>query len=291
MSESQEFTNRHGKKVSVAGTENTSPVHEPAIKPVARPSKPGARTKRSWSLPKIRLPKQVWLGLGGLLLVGLLFGLISADSVKRSYERQTAAMKRSVTDRSKQLFSSEATTETMLKDLRASLKAPSDCHVDGLDIVSWYGPAHAARTACLATAEQYKKLQQSLNELAGISTYLNGLNDALASGLAMPAESGFAAIAEYEKAWSDGLEHLAKLTPPPAVQSSHAAIVAKAKPVRDAWNDLKTANTDQNADNFKAAEKKLGEAYNDFRSAASGVSQIINNEQKTIMTMVKTLSE
>jgi|JI10StandDraft_1071094.scaffolds.fasta_scaffold65564_3 hypothetical protein len=283
-----EFTNRHGKKVRVsdddAGVDVTkAPVSE------LKPAKPKA--KRSFRLPKIRISKRTAIILVLVLLIGAIYTIVMADSVKRDYEQQTALMKRTVTERSKQANSSDSSAETVIKTLASSLSASTECKVQGIDVVSWYGPAKQAREDCQRTAVVYKQLQVSVDDMRALAVYMAAMDAALQPALAAPSSGEFAIISDYSEAWVLAYDTLNKLNPPEQIKVVHEQLVEKTVAVRDSWKALSYANGSRDREAFTTAEKSLNERYAEFRTVADGLNASIMTTQKSIDSAVIILSE
>ncbi len=298
-----EYVNRHGKKIKVkddvvektpvtskkplSATKTSTPrTTQPVIeKPVSSP-----QTKR-WTPRTSSLAKKALLVCAGLILLIVLVGLVTADSTKREYEQQTAAMKRSIFERSKQTSSTDTSTTAVIKSLRDSLSAKTDCRVQGIDVASWYGPAKQARVDCQKTADTYKKLQLSLDDMQSLAQYVENLDTALGTALAVQASGEFAAIGEYNTAWNNAVTALEKLAPPEMAKQTHTEIITKSKAARDAWAALAEANGSRNAESFTAAEKTLNERYSDIRTASVTLRTLVSSTQASINRYILELSD
>lgn len=217
--------------------------------------------------------------------------LVMADRVKRDYEQQTALMKRTVTERSQQSNSSDSSAETVIKTLASSLNASSDCKVQGLDVVSWYGPAKQAREDCQSTAKVYRQLQVSVDDMRALSVYMAAMDGALQPALEAPSSGEFAIIGDYSEAWNKAHDTLVALNPPEKIRAEHAKVVEKTAGVRDSWKALSDANGSRDRDAFTAAEKSLTDRYAELRTVADGLNASIMAVQKSIDSAVATLSE
>ncbi len=294
-----EFTNRHGKKIRVKDglDEKVSGNNKKAQRIPAVSQKP-APAKKLVSQPPAKprsprvtaLAKKAAFGFVALIVVLVLVGLVTADSTKREYERQTTTMKRSIFERSKQTSSTDTSTTTVVNSLRHSLSAKTDCRVQGIDVASWYGPAKEARVDCQKTADTYKKLQLSLDDMKSLAQYVTSLDKALGAALSVQASGEFAVIGEYSTAWNDGVTALEKITPPEMARSAHAEIIAKSKAARDGWVALAEANGSRNAESFTAAETALNERYSDIRTASGGLRTLVASTQASINRYITELS-
>lgn len=287
-----QFTNRHGKKVQVSDDEIF--VNHSTQLPIAQqnpaPLAQGLPRKKR-SLPKVKLSKRALVTLLVLSAVVALAMLVTADSIKRDYESQTAAMKRTIIDRNKQSTSSETTPEKTIKNLRSSLTARSDCKVQGIDVVSWYGPAKTARQDCQETADRYKKLQLALDDMTVMAAYISTMNDILKTPLSGPSTGEYGIISEYSASWSDAVAALKKLTPPEILSSQHQNLVTKASAVSDVWNTLNEANNSRNTDAFKKAEAALNDRYSELRTVSDSFQTIILSTQTSINRYISELTE
>lgn len=283
-----QFTNRHGKKVQV----NDDQVAEVSSKPSkqANVTKPHVSDRVRWKRLSGKTMKRLAIVFVALVLVGLVGGLLTADSVKRDYERQTAAMKRSVTERSKQSTSQATNTTETISSLKQSLSANSSCNVTGIDVVSWYGPAKSAREECQKTAESYQKLQLAIDDMSSLAGYISSVNEALSRALADPNNGEFAIITDYQAAWVEAVSSLEKVTPPESIRTTHNDLRAKAIMARDAWTKLASSNSSQNAEEFKTSEKQLNEAYAELRTTMDRLHTLIASTQASINMYVASLS-
>ena len=281
-----EYTNRRGKRVRVEDDAVTAVAPTVASKP-ARKRRPVTLPR----IPKVRLSRQVIVTLVISLGVLLLAILITADSVKRDYERQTAAMKRTITDRSKQSSSNQSSALTSITQLKSALTARAECKVSGVDVVSWYGPAKTAREACQSTADAYTKLQTSLGDMETIARYLDETSSALEPALIPTASGEFAIISDYRDAWRTAVVDLTAQTAPTVLKRQHETLTDKAKRVLDAWEALNTANNAHDTDAFRAAEKTLNERYSEFRTSSDALSVLAQSTQSSITRYIALIVE
>ncbi len=287
MAKSKTFVNRHGKKVRVQQDEVVTPANTEQTP--EQKSAPRVRRLR-FSRPHFRVPKKLLLVLA-VLLVGVLgVGLLTADSIKRDYESQTAAMRRSVTEQSKQSFSDETSPKDQLQQLKNALNAPSDCRVEGIDVVSWYGPAKQAREACQSTAETYKKLQTSLDDMHRIASYSEEYSRISSPALAAPVDGQFAVIPEYVDKWQQASDELAAVEPPQALQNAHDTIRAKTTKVLESWQQLQATNGSQDEEGFRQAETALATSYDEYRSATLDIQTLASSVQSSILRYTEELS-
>jgi hypothetical protein len=283
-----EFTNRHGKKVRVSDNEVAV---EASSAPVIATKPAKTKSKRSFRVPKIRISKRTAIILVLVLAVGAVATIVMADGVKRDYEQQTALMKRTVTERSKQANSTDSSAETVIKTLASSLNASTECKVQGIDVVSWYGPAKEAREECQSTAVVYKQLQVSVDDMRALAVYMADMESALQPALASPTSGEFAIIGDYSEAWVVAHDALVALDPPEQIKSDHEQLVVKAAAIRDSWKALSDANAARDREAFTAAEKSLNDRYAEFRTVADGLNASIMTTQKSIDSAVIILSE
>lgn len=283
-----EFTNRHGKKIRVSDDAVAAETTAPAKK-ISSASATGP--KRTFRMPKIRLSKRLVIILGLVLIIGAVATLVMADRVKRDYEQQTALMKRTVTERSHQSNSSDLSPETVIKTLASSLNASSDCKVQGLDVVSWYGPAKQAREDCQSTSKVYRQLQVSVDDMRALSVYMAAMVGALQPALEAPSSGEFAIISDYSESWNKAYDTLVALNAPEKIRAEHAKVVEKTVGVRDSWQALSDANGSRDRDAFTSAEKSLNDRYAELRTVADGLNASILTIQKSINSAVATLSE
>ena len=284
-----EYTNRHGKKVRVNDDAVAVEV-SPSTKITPTTAQP-PKTKKSIRMPKIRLSKRGAVIISLVMVLSVVSLFVMADSVKRDYEQQAALMKRTVTERSQQSNSSDSSAETVIKTLASSLNASSECKVQGLDVVSWYGPAKQAREDCQSTAADYKRLQVAIDDMRSFAVYMGAMDSALQPALAAPSSGEFAIIGDYSEAWTLAHDALSKLVPPQNIKAEHTQITDKIAGIRDSWKALADANGSRDREAFTAAEKSLTDRYAEFRSVADGLNATIMNTQKSIDRSVATLSE
>lgn len=279
-----EYTNRRGKRVRVDEDDVVVTKQTSAPKPVKR-------TIKLPRLPKVRLSRRFGMTLTVMAGIVLLAGIVTADSIKRDYERQTAVMKRTITDRSKQSSSNQSSALTSITQLKSALTARADCKVSGVDVVSWYGPAKTARETCQSTADAYTKLQTSLGDMETIARYLEATNTALDPAL-IPTTSGeFAIISDYRDAWRTTVVDLTAQTAPTVLKRQHKTLIAKAQAVLEAWDALNTANNAHDTDAFRAAEKTLNERYSEFRTSSDALSVLAQSTQSSITRYIALIVE
>ena len=289
MAKSKIFTNRHGKKTRVRQT-IVAPLKS---KPKEKASKPGLPKfpKKKFKFPKLKISKKVWLLL--LLVLGLLATvmLLTADSVKRDYERQASLMKRTVIDQSKQSFADQTSARQQVERLKQALSASTDCRVSSLDVVSWYGPARDARHKCQSTAEKYRNLQANLDDMEQLIIYADVITEALKTAQASPPADEFAVIDEYLARWQVAVEELEKIDPPQTLQSAHAKLIQGSRSLSGAWQTLQEANSGQKRDAFNEAEKNLKDQYDAYRSLADDFDMVAQVIQSSISRYSQELAE
>lgn len=279
-----EYTNRRGKRVRVDEDDVVVTKQTSAPKPVKR-------TIKLLRLPKVRLSRRFGMTLTVMAGIVLLAGIVTADSIKRDYERQTAVMKRTVTDRSKQSSSNQSSALTSITQLKSALTARADCKVSGVDVVSWYGPAKTARETCQSKADAYTKLQTSLGDMETIARYLDETSSALEPALIPTASGEFAIISDYRDAWRTAVVDLTAQTAPTVLKRQHETLIAKAQAVLGAWDALNTANNAHDTDAFRAAEKTLNERYSEFRTSSDALSVLAQSTQSSITRYIALIVE
>lgn len=284
MSEDK-FTNRHGHRVNVEKTDNAE-VSKKMLPTAGNTSQAAAQAHAKRRFLRIRLSKKLVIPLLVVAGIGILAMFVTADSVKRDYERQTAAMRHTVAERGKQAMSSETAAASAATDLRHALSASTSCKTTGPDVVSWYGPAKQAREECQTTAEHYKKLQNAVDDMTAVAGYLQSANGLLNNAIAAPNDGGFAIIGDYADSWNQAVDGLQKLSPPESLKSSHQVLMQKSTAVRDAWNNVRDTYGAQKTDEFTASETKLSEAYADFRTSADPIHAVINSLQSSMTLYV-----
>lgn len=287
MSRKKEFTNRHGKKIKV--DEKDAPVSAKLDHDTRQ------TTQRRVHFPKIAVPKRYVKRVLLILIIGAVgFAvaiIVTADSVKRDYERQKSVMTRSVSEWNNRAPSAETTAKDQLAEMNGALSAETTCEVQGIDVVSWYGPAKQARESCQATADTYMKLRSSIADMTEITSYLSSVSIALEPALALPGEGEFAIISEYAQSWANAVASLEKITPPTHLASDHTVLITKTRAVASAWTQLQSAHADQNASAFKSAEASLTESYGAFRTVSEGISLLLQTAQSSLLRYVDELSE
>jgi hypothetical protein len=286
-----QFTNRHGKKVNVNDDEVI--VNPSTRLPIAQQNPTtnvSKQPKVKRQLLSIRLTKRASVTLFVMIVVVAVAMLVTADSVKRDYESQTSAMKRSILDRGKQSTSTETAPEKTIKDLRASLNARADCKVHSIDVVSWYGPAKVARQDCQTTADRYKKLQLALDDMSVMAQYTSKMTEILKGPLAAPTSGEYATISEYAESWQKASSSLGSLQAPEILAPQHQNLVVKVKAVSAAWDTLSAANGAKNTDDFKKAETALNDRYSELRTVSDSMQTIIMSTQTSINRYIADLS-
>jgi hypothetical protein len=279
-----EYTNRRGKRVRVDEDDVVVTKQTSALKPVKR-------TIKLPRLPKVSLSRRFGMTLTVMAGIVLLAGIVTADSIKRDYERQTAVMKRTITDRSKQSSSNQSSALTSITQLKSALTARADCKVSGVDVVSWYGPAKTARETCQSKADAYTKLQTSLGDMETIARYLDETSSALEPALIPTASGEFAIISDYRDAWRTAVVDLTAQTAPTVLKRQHETLIAKAQAVLGAWDALNTANNAHDTDAFRAAEKTLNERYSEFRTSSDALSVLAQSTQSSITRYIALIVE
>ncbi|MFZ1812723.1 MAG: hypothetical protein WAU02_04405 [Candidatus Saccharimonadales bacterium] len=278
---SEGFTSRHGKYTAVVAEElQSSRPTSPAPARSSQSKKP--RPRRKFAVPQIKLSKRTWAIVASIVVIGGIAALLSADSVKRDYERQAAAMNRSIAEAGKQSPSDGASAVAVADTLLAALSAPTRCSVTGIDVISWYGPAKTARQDCQATAERYGRLRSAVSTLKSVALYTTSVDTALAPALASPRDGGYAIVSDYTAAWKKANEDIGALRPEASLQDAHASLATKVSAIRDAWQKLETASGKHDKAAFQSAETELGKAYEDLRGVADQLHGVLQRQQTAI---------
>ncbi len=281
---SEEFVNRRGRKTKVNDEVAAAvPVDMTVQKPRSR-----IRLKfPAIRLPKVRISRRMMLIFAVALVVIGVIVLVGVDSVKRDYERQAAAMRRSILEAGKHIPSQDASALEVARQLRSGLTAPTTCRVTGLDVVSWYGPAKNARDDCVATARTYTELQTALRDMEAVSGYISTVGDALSAGLGAPSGGQYAIADDYVTSWAAAQEKIKHITPPPRVAQQHEALLRRVTSVLEAWQSMQQAMSNRSAEAFKSSEAKLQTAYTELRTSAVEIQATTTGLQSSITSLTR----
>ncbi len=285
---SEEFVSRRGKRTKVDA--ESTPDQTPQPKQIQqRPKRQMILKMPTISFPKITVSRRAKLGMVIAIVLLAVVTLVTADSVKRDYERQTAAMRRSVTETSKTISPASITAAKTIDNLLSSLNASTTCRVSGIDVVSWYGPAKQARVDCQNIAQRYTELRSSLSRMKEINTYLVDVTDALAPAVAQPADSQYAIAGDYVDSWAKALEKMRSVVVPKSLSSQHQTLLARVETVKKAWEAMQQALMSKDVDGFKQAETSLQTNYVELRKSADDIRTQLTTIQAEILSSVNAL--
>lgn len=279
-----QYVNRRGTKTDVEEALETlpSPSSRPATTSATAARRSVAPLKRRWRVPHLKLSKRSRIIMVGLVVVACGAALVSADSIKRDYERQAAAMRRTISDASKLSPSEAASVVSVADTLSSALSAPSGCRVTGIDVISWYGPAKTARQDCQAVAERYGRLKTALGAMRATSDYLTQVTAVLSDAISLPADDQYAVIGNYVTAWTKAKDDLGKITVPSVAASAHSQLLARVTAIHAGWVALQTANSKQDAAAFTSAQTELTKSYEAFRTSATDVAALLGTAQTAV---------
>ncbi len=286
---SDQFVNRRGRKPSTNELVSVPTRSQQAT----TKSRPNASADFFRHLKRILTParRRKFLFVGGVVAIILIVILIvTADSVKRDYDRQTMAMRRNVTELSKLSPNPGESTSAQLSNLAASLTAKISCRPSAIDVASWYGPAKGAREACQLTAKEYTQLKTALVSAHEYAVYVEAVHEALRPALAQPSESQFAIPQDYQETWSKTNESIIQLHPPKNFEDAHGTLVDRIGAIVAAWLALTSANANQQATAFTEAEKSLQQAYVELRETSALFQSEITRTQAEILYIVQRLT-
>lgn len=269
---SSSFINRHGNRASASESQWTP--NQSIAQPTPR--------KRFIAIPRHIKHRVTFIGVVVVVIIAMI-SLVLLDSVKRGYERQSAAMRRNVADLAKTMPSQDKTAAQAAASIHSSLAADSSCATNGLDLTGWYPPAKQARDTCLQTADDYVKLKNAVSEMQASSEYLEKVSSALKNPLAPPTESQFAITGDYIRSWRDANDRILALTVPPAMAAAHDEIADRTKNILEAWQQLEIANKDQDQNAFASSETSLAQAYVDMRATSVSAESALQAVQKKIL--------
>lgn len=281
----EEFVSRRGKRTKVKGDDVVVTAPTSAQMPsAAHPPKPRKKRKLRW-----KLSRRAGMAVSIVLLVAAVVSLVTADSVKRDYERQTAAMRRAISNAGKNIPSQNAGSVAVADTLLKLLSASSACRVNTIDIASWYGPARASRDDCRRTAERYQQLRTAVSSARDIGAYSDAVDRALAPALAPPSDGQYAIAGTYMEAWSTAVSQVRDLKPPEVLKPAHASLVPRVEAIAAAWTAMQQAITIHDASGFTTAEQALQQKYSDLRQSAAELSAVAATLQQRIDHAVATL--
>lgn len=285
------FVNRHGKKMSQDGaTLEVPPVNEtPFIPPpqAKPPKKVRVRRRSRFTRKKLMVVGLVILGL-------LLLPVIGGELVRARYissregaraELVSFVNKTVIPQQKKQV------TLTGLGEAAAKVESIRDnsCAGGFLDnLADLYPRATEAFRDCVTAKQKIAAVAVGLRDMESQVRYLESLSPALSTVTKISTDD-FAVISAQLANWQILNEELGKLSPAATQKTAHDQLKVQTKAIVDAWSALSTANDNQDAAGFAAAEKKLGEAYEAFRTSGSVLTTVLSNAQTSITNSYKAL--
>lgn len=285
------FVNRHGHKVSVDdAVVEASPVSESTL-----PEQPAAVKPQKVKTVRNKKPaKKIILIFFALLLGFLLVPVIGGELVRARYisSRDGAraqlieyATKTVVPQQKKQV------TPSQLADAADRVEKIRDDACDGGftdNLASIYPRAKVAFNECIVLKRKIDAIAVNLRDMESQVRYLDALTPVVDPVSRGTAEE-FAIISAQHENWRAVDGALAKLSPAASQRATHEQLKLQSKVIVDAWSALNTANNNQDAAAFAEAEKKLGAAYEAFRTSSAVLSKILNDTQTALTTNYKAL--
>lgn len=289
--EEETFINRHGKKVSLDGTQLEVP-------PVSEPSRVQHQvTTKSPKIKKVRKRrsvKKVFRVFAILLLALLLIPVIGGEIVRARYISSRDSAKAQLVEYATKTIAPQQKNQVTTNQLADAAERVEKIRDDACDggftdnLASIYPRAKVAFDDCIILKRKVDAIAVSLRDMESQVRYLDALTPVI-DPVSKGTTDEFAVISAQHENWRALDDALVKLSPAASQRAAHEQLKLQSKVIVGAWSALNSANNNQDAAAFADAEKKLGEAYETFRSSSSILFKILNDTQTKLTTNYKAL--
>lgn len=293
--EDKYFVNRHGKKMSLDGAAlETPPPEEKFVPPTPQAEKPTEKPKKIRKKRNKKPMKKILLIFLVILLGLLLVPLVGGELVRARYISSRDGAKAQLVEYATKTVVPQQKKRVTLAQLSEAAKKVETIRDDACDggltdnLAMMYPRAKTAFDECIGFKLKIALLAVNLREMESQVRYLQSLAPALSTAT-KPTTDEYAVISAQLANWQTLNEELGKLSPAATQRATHDQLKLQTKAIVDAWSALNTANDNQDAEAFADAEKKLGEAYEAFRTSSSDLSALFNTTQTNITTSYKAL--
>ncbi len=274
------FINRHGKKMSIGNAQlEAAPV---VTKPVK--STPEPALDRVRKLKGGRRSKKKLVILAVVLLGLLLIPVVGGEIVRARYISSRDGAKAQLTK-----FASDTVVPAQKKKVTAAVLADTATRVEKIrddacaggladNLATLYPRAKTALRDCITFKQKVAAIATSLRDIESQARYLESLAPVL-TPVSTTAIDEFAVIASQLSNWQAFHEALEKLSPAASQRAVHEQLKMQTKTIVDTWSALNTANNNQDGAAFTAAEKKLSESYEAFRTSGESLAAVLHDSQ------------
>jgi len=293
MSDKQDevFVNRHGHKVALDGAAfEAPPVSEPVPPEQQMRTKPKKVRKVRNKKPTKKLVLILLFVLIGLLLVPVAGG----ELVRARYLSSRDAARTQLVDYATKTVVPEQKKQVKLAQLSEAADRVEKIRDDACDggftdnLALMYPRAKTAFDECIALKLKVAAIAAHLRDLESQVRYLDTLAPVI-DPVAKDTAEGFAIISAQHENWRALDEALGKLSPAASQRAAHDTLKAQSKAIVNAWSALNTANNNQDGNAFKDAEKKLGEAYEAFRTSGAELEGVMSETQTKLTVSYRAL--
>lgn len=287
------FVNRYGHEVSVDGSDFVSPpkpepvTHQPSSNP---PKKPAKIRKVRNKKPTKKLMLVLLIVLIGLVMIPVLGG----ELVRARYVSSRDGARAQLVEFATKTVAPQQKKQIKLGQLSASADRIEKIRDDACDggftdnLAMMYPRAKSAFDKCIALKLKIAAVAAHLRDMESQVRYLEALTPII-TPVAKDTTEGFAIISAQHENWRTVNDALGKLSPAASQRVAHNQLEQQSQAIVDAWSELNVANNRQDATAFAEAEKKLGEAYEAFRSSSATLTGIMNETQSRLSASYKAL--
>ena len=275
------FVNRHGHKMG--GSLETSPVTEPFRPTTPEVSKP-AEVKKVRARKRSKKPLVIIAVVAVLLL---LIPVIGGELVRARYLTTRDNAHKQLVEFATKTIVPQQKKQMKLAQLSEATRRVDSIRDDACDggfndnLASLYPRAKDAYDQCIAFKHKVDVLASGLHDLESQVRYLESLAPIL-TPIAKGDTDRFAIISAQHENWKAFDEALGKLSPAASQRATHEQLKTQSKTIVAAWSALNTANNDQDASGFTAAEKKLSDSYEAFRASSASLSTTLSKTERGI---------
>lgn len=289
------FVNRRGNNADVSSddleglsidTQPTAPVDDtttPNPKAKTPKKKPSRRGKKrfTWSRKRTIITVSI---VAAVVLIPIIFGEIMRAQYNSSTESAQASVQNIIKNDVMPLQQQETVTSKQMSEVTVKLETVRDDMCPGglLDNASkLYPRSQEAYDACIAERGEIAGVATQMRDMTSMLAYIENTNAALAIVIT-PSTDEFAVIATQQSNWQQATAALEKVSPPTQLKPSYDQLLIGSKQITDGWSKLNTANNDQDAAVFQAAEAQLAEGYAAVRSSNDTAKTAINEKQTNL---------
>lgn len=282
------FVNRHGHKMG--GSLETTPTAEP-FRPLTPEVSKSVKVKKARVKRRSKKPLVVIAIIAVMLL---LIPVVGGELVRARYLTTRDNARKQLVEYATKTIAPQQKKQMKLAQLSEASRRVDGIRDDACDggfndnLASLYPRAKEAYEQCIAFKHEIDVMSSGLHDLESQVRYLESLAPVL-TPIAKGDNDSFAIISAQHENWKAFDEALGKLSPAASQREAHEQLKTQSKAIVAAWSALNTANNDEDAAGFTAAEKKLSDGYEAFRASSASLSTIMSKTERAVAESYKGL--